>query len=210
MNDDDDDVTPFGFADEPNDRPRSEEPGDDGTLPRKHRRASPGPPDLGNDILDRPAPPAGVSWWVAPIALLGAGLLLCLVPVAVVAVKSGVETAVTLMLVTAIAVVVQVVMVTALLTLVGQLFGIEYGPVGQAVLKLAAVVAVVDGLTGLLLLTGSPCTLMMAAFLGAGVFHYLFRLAIHETLVSVAGMVFAAFLLNGVVIAFLVQRAMLK
>jgi hypothetical protein len=100
---------------------------------------------------------------------------------------------------------VQVAAVTALLVVIGQFFGIDYGPAVHAVVKLAAVVVFVDGLTAALTLC-TPLGLMMAAIIGAGAFQYLFRLAIHEMLLSVAGMVLAAFLLNAYALRLFVTK----
>jgi hypothetical protein len=106
--------------------------------------------------------------------------------------------------------VVQVVTVTAMLMVVGGFFGIDYGPAVEAVLKLAAVIAVVDGLTAVILFTCSPFGLILAVIVGAGVFQYLFRLSVHEMLLSVAPMVAAAWVLNASVVGILLQKELKK
>lgn len=221
MSRDSDDASPLGFADEPGDPlpPPVRDPAADDP-PRKKRKKMRRPDDeaddpLGSvrakprvDILDRPDVPPRVGWWVAPVVVMGIGGLMCLVPIVFVAVKVGVETGFVAMAAMAVAIPVQIAAVTVLLTVVGKLFGIEYGPVREALLKLAAVVTIIDGMTGTFVLCNNPCGLMAAAVLGAGVFQFLFKLQIHEMLLSVAGMVFFAFLLNGLLLSMLISNAM--
>jgi hypothetical protein len=158
------------------------------------------------DILEREELPPPRPWWVVPAILSVIGFALCLVPIIVYASKEGATTGLALVGLTVIAVVVQVVAVTAFLTAVGTLFGIDYGPAVEAVGKLAAVVLVVDGLTGVMLLL-NPCALVTAAIIGAGVFQYLFRLSVFEMILSVAGMVGASWVLNAAVVAILASKA---
>src|SRR5207248_2473837 len=95
--------------------------------------------------------------------------------------------------------------VTVFLGGVGHFFGIDYGPAEQAVVKLAAVVALVDGLTGALLLV-NPCAMILAVVVGCGVFQYLFRLSVTEMILSVALMVGVAWAVNTFVILYFVSK----
>jgi hypothetical protein len=217
------------FADgEPDPAARPKAPVPDDPAPKKRRRrkreadeetaseetepeAEPGPkrPDeVGERILTREEEDRG-RWWAVPVGMIAVGLVLCLVPIGVMAAEIGAGKAALYLVLMLVAVVVQVAGVTAFLMAVGTFFGIDYGPAKEAVLKLAAVVAVVDGLTAVMLLC-NPCGLVLAAIIGVGVFQYLFRLAVFETLISVAGMVAAAWILNAAVVSILVSKRMPK
>jgi hypothetical protein len=164
------------------------------------------PPKPPRDILDREELPPPRAFWVVPAILSGIGFALCLVMIGVIASKEGASVGLGLVLLTVIGVVIQVAAVTAFLTAVGTLFGIDYGPAVEAVVKLVAVILIVDGLTSVSLLW-NPCALVFGAFAGAAVFQYLFRLSVFEMLVSVAGMVGGAWVLNAVVISILASKA---
>ncbi len=166
------------------------------------------PEEIGDRILKREEEDPG-RWWAVPVGLIVTGLVLCLVPIGVLASEIGVGKAALTFVLVLLAVVVQLVSVTGFLVVVGTFFGIDYGPAKEAVLKLAAVVAIVDGLTGVMLLC-NPCGLVLAAIVGASTFQYLFRLSVFETLVSVGGMVAAAWILNAAVVSVLVSKKMPK
>jgi hypothetical protein len=192
------------------------------TRPRRRRRRRPGgeggepeagpeepPREPGDRILSRPEEPPPATWWAVPAGLLAVGFLLCLVPIAVLVDKLGAAAGAGLLALLVVGLLVQLAAVTVLLMAIGHLFGIDYGPAAQAVLKLAAVVAVVDGLSGVFFLC-SPFGPMAAAIIGAGVFQYLFRLSVHELLLSVAAMVGAAWILNYIAFGILADKAMKK
>jgi hypothetical protein len=164
----------------------------------------------GDRILRREEVQAPANWWVVPAALFAGGFVLSLIPVGVLAAKSGASAGAGMFGLIVVGLVVQVVSVTAALMVLGQFFGIDYGPAREAVLKLAAVVAVVDGLTAVILFTCSPFGLILAVVVGAGVFQYLFRLSVHEMLLSVAPMVAAAWVLNASVVGILYQKELKK
>lgn len=208
---DDDESSPLGFADEP---PGASPPEPEVEAPRRRKRrqksakSSEVREEHGDRILDRPDHVPAVPWWLAPAIVFTIGFVLCLVPIGYVALHLGVKSGFLVMLGIFVAVIVEIVGVTVLLSIVGNFFGIEYGPVRESLVKLAAVVTIIDGMTGTFAVCNSPCAMMMAAVLGAGIFHALFKLQLHETLLSVAGMVFFAFLLNGIVLSMLISRAM--
>lgn len=164
----------------------------------------------GDRILSREEVQTPPTWWVVPTGLFVGGFVLSLIPVGVIAAKSGASAGAGVFALIVVGLVVQVVSVTGLLMVVGQLFGIDYGPAVEAVVKLAAVVAVVDGLTAVIYLACTPLGLMLAALVGAGVFQYLFRLSIHEMLLSVAPMVAAAWVLNFLAFAAVADKAKKK
>jgi hypothetical protein len=148
------------------------------------------------DILDRPDPEPTRPWWQVPLLVLAAGGLLCLGSVAVVAFRQGFATGAVLTLTAVGALTVQVLVTSGLLAVVGGLFGIDYGPLPEAVLKLAAVNAVVSGLLapgGLLVAGGAawaaPCGLVLAFVAGFALFQGLFRLAVSEVLLTLAALV---------------------
>ena len=180
------------------------------TRKKKRRRAegeepaAEAPREIGDRILQREEESPG-RWWAVPAGLIAVGFLLCLVPIVYVMVKGGAGIGVALLAAAVVGIVVQVAAVTAFLSGVGYVFGIDYGPAVQAVVKLAAVVVLVDGLTGSFLLI-NPCALVVAVLVGCGVFQYLFRLSVFEMLLSVAGMVGAAWVLNAVVVVMLLKR----
>jgi hypothetical protein len=203
----------YQFADELGPLPPPAEPpapAEEAPAPRRKKRRPQPTGEVAEEhrdrILDREDEPPPVAWWVAPVILIVVGFLLCLIPVVLVASEKGAAVGLKAAAVALVGVPVQVIAVTALLVVIGQFFGIDYGPALHAVVKLAAVVVIVDGLTAALAVGCTPLGLMMAAIIGAGVFQYLFRLAIHEMLLSVAGMVLAAFLLNAYALRLLVTR----
>jgi hypothetical protein len=142
--------------------------------------------------------------------LFAAGFALSLIPAGVLAAKSGASAGAGVFGLVVAALVVQVVAVTGLLVVVGHLFGIDYGPAVEAVVKLAAVVAVVDGLTAVIYLSCTPLGLMVAALVGAGVFQYLFRLSAHEMMLSVVPMIAAAWVLNAAVFTVMLHEEQKK
>jgi hypothetical protein len=192
------------------------------TRPKKRRRKRRRPEDEGDEepeaepvepprepgdrILSRPEEAPAATWWAVPTGLFAVGFALCLVLVGVRVAQAGVSAGAGAFALIVVGLVIQVTSVTALLMMVGHLFGIDYGPAREAVLKLAAVVAVVDGLTAVIALTCTPCGLMLAAVIGAGVFQYLFRLSVHEMLLSVAPMVAAAWVLNSSVVTIVLSK----
>jgi len=207
------------FADkepEPTARPSvpiPDEPAPKKRRKRKHEEVEEEEPDdepppktgeIGDRILKREEEDPG-RWWAVPGGMIVVGLLLCLVPIGVMASEIGFGKALLYVLLMLMLVVVQVAGVTTFLMAVGTFFGIDYGPAKEAVLKLAAVVAVVDGLTAVMLLC-NPLGLIVASIIGVGVFQYLFRLAISETLLSVAGMVAAAWILNAAVFSIMLSK----
>jgi hypothetical protein len=194
---------------------------DEETQPRrrKRRRHADGDEDEpgveaaeepGERILRREEVQSPPTWWAVPAVLFAGGFVLSLIPVGVLAAKSGASAGAGMFALIVVGLVVQIVSVTGMLMVVGQVFGIDYGPAVEAVLKLAAVVAVVDGSTALILFTCSPFGLVLAVVVGAGVFQYLFRLSVHEMLLSVAPMVAAAWVLNASVVGILLQKELKK
>ncbi|HVK18224.1 MAG TPA: hypothetical protein VM533_14875 [Fimbriiglobus sp.] len=193
---------------EPEDRPRRRrrrrgEEGEDEPEPE-------GAEEPGDRILRREEVAAPPTWWVVPAGLFAIGFALSLAPAVVLAAKSGVSAGAGALALVVAALIVQVVAVTGLLVVVGQLFGIDYGPAVAAVVKLAAVVAVVDGLTAVIYLTCTPLGLLLAALVGAGVFQYLFRLSAHEMMLSVVPMIAAAWVLNAAVFTVMLHEEQKK
>lgn len=191
--------------------PPAEPPAPEPPRKRKKRRRPgdpappPAPQEIGDRILNRADETTPPGWWKVPAALIAVGLLLCLVPIIVLAVKQGAAVGGLVLVGVSAAVLVQIAVVTAILAVVGTFFGIDYGPATQAVVKLAAVVALVDGLTGAMLLV-NPCAMVMAVVIGCGVFQYLFRLSVTEMILSVALMVGVAWGVNTFVVLYFVSK----
>lgn len=211
----------FGFADDPEPAARP--------VPPVYGRVPPArPPDADEidlsddppprprvDILDRPDEEPTRPWWQVPLILLGVGGLLCLMTVvgAVVVQGKGFATGVVLTLVAVGGLTVQVLVTSGLLAVVGHFFGIDYGPLPEAVLKLAAINAVVTGLGGggAVLVAGgagwlAPCGFVLAFVAGFALFQTLFRLAVSEVLLTLFGLSAASFVLNGLVAGALLAK----
>lgn len=147
------------------------------------------------DILERPLDEPTRPWWQVPLLTLAIGLVLCLVPIVAVAFQKGAGTGLVIALMAIGGLTVQVLMTSGLLAVVGQLFGIDYGPAPEAVLKLAAIDSVVTGLLGggAALAYGQaawgvPCGLLFAFVAGFALFQTLFRLSISEVLLTLFGL----------------------
>ena len=192
----------FGFADDPTPAARP--------VPAIGRTSYDPPPDETDpaaepplrprvDILDRPDPEPTRPWWQVPLLLLAGGAVLCLTSIAVVAFQKGFGTGVVLTLMAVGGLTLQVLVTSGLLAAVGVFFGIDYGPLPEAVLKLAAIDTVVTGLLGgggLLLAGGAgwaaPCGLVLGFVAGFALFQTLFKLSVSEVLLTLAGLMGAS------------------
>ena len=229
-NDDDEDATPYGVAFEaPHTPPAIEYPPEDddfvtpANAPRKKKKRNrpaadgydSGPagepsPKRRPDILEREELPPAIPWWAEAAAVAGVGLLLTLVAVVVVAAnvkQANLAVGVFLLVGVAVAVVVETAAVTAGLFVAGNLFGIDYGPAKEALVKLAAVVLLVDGVT----LAGSlmcvPVGLVAGSLVGGPAFWRLFKVGLQETFVSVGVMVVPAWVLAAAIFATKLSKA---
>ena len=200
----------FGFADDPTPAARPVPPLGRTSYDRPVRPGTEGGDEIDladepplrprPDILDRPLDDGpSRPWWQVPVLVLAGGLVLCLVPIVVVAFQKGVGTGLVLTLLAVGGLTVQVLVTSGLLAVVGHFFGIDYGPLPEAVLKLAAIDAVVTGLLGgggLLLAGGAywaaPCGLLVAVVAGFALFQTLFRLTMSEVLLTLFGLIGAS------------------
>ena len=160
-------------------------------------------------ILDRPEDVPPRPWWLVTAIVAGVGALFCLIPIVVVAMKAkqaGPTVGLYLVMAAIVALLVETASVTALMVFVGQFFGIDYGPVKEAVAKFAALVTLANGLTFLILLTCSPFGMVLAVVIGGCVFSYLFRLDIQETILSVGILMGTAWILQVVVFAIILSK----
>lgn len=158
------------------------------------------------DILQRldrePEPP----WARIPLLMLGVGLGLCLIPLVVLVASAaeggaragaaaGIFGGVLLFL----GILVQITLMSGVMFGVGILFGIDYGPVARSFLKLAAVIAMVDGVGGGLGLAfhagcgglGILMAICVAALLTFALVQTQFELNSFETIVTVMGVMLA-------------------
>jgi hypothetical protein len=187
----------FGFADDPEPAARPVPPlygppaaGEELDLDADEPPRRPRP-----DILERPLDEPTRPWWQVPLLTLAAGLVLCLVPIVAVAFQKGAGTGLVLALMAVGGLTVQVLVTSGLLAVVGHFFGIDYGPLPEAVLKLAAIDAVVTGLLGggaALAYNqagwAAPCGLLLAFVAGFALFQTLFRLTVSEVLLTLFGL----------------------
>lgn len=147
--------------------------------------------EIGDRILEREETEPPYPWWAVPAVLVGVGMALCLIPVIALAVKEGAAAGGVVALAAFGGLVAEVLVLSVLLAVVGALVGIDYGPLPEAVLKLAAVAAVVTGLLGAGAAAGPVpgliCGGVLALAVGIGLFQALFRLAVYETLLTLGG-----------------------
>ena len=128
------------------DEPPDDEPED--PRPRRKRKKK---LDLIQRLDREPEPP----WARVPLLMLAVGLGLCLIPLVVLvagAAESGARAGLAAGLIGGIllflGVLAQITLMAGVMFGVGILFGIDYGPVGRTFAKLAAVIAMVDGVGG--------------------------------------------------------------
>ena len=223
---DDEEVTPYGVAFEAPHLPPpvSYPPDDDGELlppegdtPRKKTKRKPRPDGFGevagqhrDKTLERVDVPSGVPWWAEAAAIAAVGALSTLIAIVVIAARvkqANFAVGVFLCLVVVGAVVVQTVAVTGFLFLFGNFFGIDYGPIREAVVKVGATVVFVNGVTLFGSLMCVPMGLVAGSLAGFPVFWRLFKLGLQETLMSVALIALPACVLAAAIFAMMVTRA---
>jgi hypothetical protein len=115
--------------------------------PKKPRRdlayddpPQPNPQDL--DPLTRPRP-----WWFWTVCLSALGLLGTVVAAVYVATKASATVAGIALVGGVIGAVAETAVISVMLVFIGQVFGIDYGPIAQAVVKLFGSVAFINGFT---------------------------------------------------------------
>jgi hypothetical protein len=164
--------------------------------------------EIGDRILNREEEEPAYPWWAVPAILVGVGGLIAAVPLIVMTVQQGAATGGLAALATFGGLVIEVLVLSAILTVVGVVLGIDYGPLPEAVLKLAAITAVVTGvlLCGVVAggVVGTVIAGCVALVVGIGLFQMLFRLAVYETLFTLGGMMAVSF-----AVQFLVLGALL-
>ncbi|MFO0849408.1 MAG: hypothetical protein U0871_12760 [Gemmataceae bacterium] len=153
--------------------------------------------EIGDRILQREETEPPYPWWAVPSVLVGVGMALCLIPVVALAVREGAAAGGVVALAAFGGLVAEVLVLSVLLAVVGALVGIDYGPLPEAVLKLAAVASVVTGLLGAGAAAGPVpgliCGGVLALAVGIGLFQGLFRLAVYETLLTLGGILAVSF-----------------
>ena len=162
-------------------------------------------------VLDRPDDVPPRPWWLAAAIVAGVGAVFCLIPIIVVALRTkqaAPTIAIYLILATIVALVVETVLVTGLMIVVGQFFGIDYGPVKEAVVKFAAIITLSNGLTLLILVFTSPLGLTIPVVVAGIVFIYFFRLNMLETIITVGTLLAATGVLQLVIFAIILAKRM--
>lgn len=163
--------------------------------PVRKRRKRKKPRDL-LERLDRvPEPP----WARVPLILLGVGVGLCLIPLIVLVANAGAAAGALAGVLFFIGVLFQIAVMSSVMFGVGILFGIDYGPILHTFVKLAAVIAMIDGISGgLALAFYAGCGglgVIMAVAVSVMVTYALvqsqFELNGFETMVTVMGVMFA-------------------
>lgn len=194
-----------GMPDEPAPRPtaRDTDDSDEATpavaRPKRKRKKK-------LDLLQRLDREPEPSWAKGPLVMLCAGLALCLIPLIVLVVKAsdggaraGVATGLFGGVLLFFGLLFQIVLMAGVMFGVGILFGIDYGPIGRGFLKLAAVIAVVDGVGGGLALAfyagcggfGILLALPVVILLSYALVQTQFELTGFETMVTVMGVMLA-------------------
>ena len=177
-------------------------------------------------LLSRVEQPPAVDWWTLPAVFSAIGLIALLVPIVLWSLKAkGAAPTVALMfaLLALTVVLIQSTMVTTLLWFIGGFFGVDYGPVFQAIVRIVSVVVLADGLTmvfnlftpsggntqpsNFIYLLSTLCGAMVAALFAIGAFQILFKLTFQETLLSVGGIIGASWILNAAVVVILMSKA---
>jgi len=222
---DDDDVTPYGVTHEaPHVPPPISYPVDDDELlppedeaPRKKKKRKKRPDGFGrvaghhrDKFLEREEEPSAIPWWAEAAAVAAMGAVPTLLVVAVIAAnakQANLAIAVFLALAVGVAVLVQTAAVTAFLFVVGNLFGIDYGPIKEAVVRLAATVIFVNGVTLFGSLLCIPIGLVSGAVAGVPIFWWLFKIGLQETLISVTLIALPACVLAAAIFALMVTKA---
>jgi hypothetical protein len=192
---DHDDEEIDGLPDDPPDDDSEDEP-----RPRRKRKKK--KVDLLQRLDREPEPP----WARVPLIMVGVGLGLCLIPLVVLVAQAGAVAGILAGGLLFLGVLVQIALMAGVMFGVGILFGIDYGPVGRALLKLAAVIALVDGIGGGLGLAfyagcglpGVAMAICIAAVLTYALVQTQFELTAFETLVSVMGVMMASTTLSAV------------
>lgn len=213
----DDDLNPgeYGFAGPAPERRQAppikhdkfatSEPEDEDTRPRRRKRrrndgdpreepAAP-PKKARRDLATEPPPepPQKSPWYVWTAVLTVVGLVGVAAAAGYVGVKGGAAVGALALAGGTVAVLLETAAAAAVLFFVGTAFGIDYGPVGQGVVKLIGCVAFVNGFTlgfGLICYgCVGPLGILMAmstvTLVSFAVFQSQFQLSMYETLVTV-------------------------
>ena len=88
----------------------------------------------------------------------------------------------------------------------GHRVGINYGPVVEALTRLVAVVLLVNGVTLAGSLLNIPVGLVVGSLFGVPAFWWLFKLSLHDTLISVGIMAVPSWVLAALVFAAMITR----
>ena len=171
--------------------------------------------------LDREVEP---PWARVPLIMLGVGLGLCLIPLIVVVAgaaengaRAGLAAGVLGGVLLFVGLLFQIVVMSGVMFGVGILFGIDYGPIARSFLKLAAVIAMVDGVSGGLGLAfyagcgglGVLMAVCVSALLTYALVQTQFELTGFETMVTVLGVMIATTGLSALV-AYIYLSKMVK
>jgi hypothetical protein len=211
----DDDLNPgiFGFSDpEPearkappiqHDKYATSEPEPEPQPRRRKRRREPveartdeePPKKPRRDLATEPPPdPAlAVPWWYWTVVLTVLGFVGLVITVVFVGIRGGAAASAIALVGAGVGVVIETIAVAALLAGIGVIFGIDYGPVKEAIIKMFGCVAFVNGFTlalglfcyycfGVLGILMAMSTVTLVTF---AVFQAQFRLSMFEGLVTV-------------------------
>jgi hypothetical protein len=165
------------------------------------------------EVLDTPKP-----WWFWPVILMAVGATGFLIAAVLAGFRLDPKVGVLVFVACLIGVLVQTVAVTFLLFFIGQIFGIDYGPVKEAFVKMIASVSFINGFTlmsGMLLVSGfGPLGGLMAfsmiTMLMYMVFSKLFQLTMFETMITIFAIEFCAWAMGAGLGFVLLRHMMLK
>lgn len=169
-------------------RQPDEDEEEDEPKPKKRRRDLAYDPQPEPEVIERPMP-----WWFWTAVLSVIGVLGLVAGAVKMGMGGGVKAGAIALVVAVFGVAIETVVVAALLVFVGLAFGIDYGPVKQAVVKLFGCVAFVNGFTigfglfcyscmGLIGILTAMASITLVTF---AVFQAQFRLSMYEALITV-------------------------
>ncbi len=180
----------------------SEPEGDDEPRPKRKKRK---PVEEENEVYDPVKPPVKVypfdtlepklrskPWWFWPTGLAALGLICFVIAAIVLAAKSDAQVAVLGLAGAGVGVLIETFGVALILMFVGYVFGIDYGQMHHALLKLVACISFVNGfllLLGIILVSFFGYLGILMAFscvclVSFIVFQTQFKLSMYETLIT--------------------------
>jgi len=159
-------------------------------------------------ILDRHERAPKYPWWLSSAIASGLGMLGILIAIGVTLARVKQTDGVVAGYMVALAacvILVETLLFTGFVWLAGQIFQIDYGPVGPALVKIAATVLLLNGVALVAMLI-SPVGIMLAGIVAMLWFQAVFQLDFQESIISTALILLGSFALNAFVMLMLLLR----